>query len=477
MSDNVVDLEAQRKKRARLQITESSLARVFVDQFGEDLRYDHQRELWFVWDGARWRADDSGRVLKLIDNLAVNYAVRAPQRLQKELGGRRFVANVEWFARIHERVAVTSPVFDRHPLLLGTPLGAVNLKTGDLLRRWVSDPAIVGGGGWVQRSKRALITRATAVAPGEDGEKPRLWLQFLRESLRNDEEMLRFVQVMLGYCLTGSIKEHALFFLYGPGGNGKSVFVDTVVNIMGEYATVAPMEAFTATEAQRHETELAMLDGARLVVASETERGQRWAQSRIKQLTGGDPITARFVRKDFFTFRPKFKLVMSGNHRPVLGTVDDAMRRRMRLLAWLNKPARPDDGLPERLRPEYPAILRWMIEGARAWVWEGLPRSAAVVSSTEDYLADEDTIGQWIAEKLSTDAFPVNPQSMTRESIGALFASWCAFCEKEKIKFGRKNDLSSQLSNRGFIRKAGMKDRVFIGLAIRNGGGEGPLFD
>ena len=133
---------------------------------------------------------------------------------------------------------------------------------------------------------------------------------------------------MIGYCLTGSTQEHALFFLYGTGANGKSVFLDTISGVLGSYAKPAPMQAFTEQKMPQHETELAMLFGARLVTATETEEGRRRAESRIKQLTGGGEISARKMRQDHFQFTPQFKLLIAGNHKPGLRSVDEAIRRR-----------------------------------------------------------------------------------------------------------------------------------------------------
>jgi P4 family phage/plasmid primase-like protien len=129
---------------------------------------------------------------------------------------------------------------------------------------------------------------------------------------------------MMGYCLTGSIDEHALFFLYGTGGNGKGVFLNTMTAILGDYAKVAPADMFTVTQNKRHPTDVAMLQGARLVTAQETKEGKFWAEAKIKALTGGDPITARFMRQDFFTYAPQFKLVIAGNHKPRLRNVDES---------------------------------------------------------------------------------------------------------------------------------------------------------
>src|SRR5262249_27787952 len=144
-----------------------------------------------------------------------------------------------------------------------------------------------------------MITKSTAVAPADAATCQR-WLQFLNEATGNDPELIRFLQQWCGYSLTGVTREHALVFMYGPGGNGKSVFLNVVTGILGDYAATAAMDTFTASRNEKHPTDLAMLRGARLVTASETEQGKAWAESRIKQITGGDAISARFMRQDFF---------------------------------------------------------------------------------------------------------------------------------------------------------------------------------
>ena len=175
------------------------------------------------------------------------------------------------------------------------------------------------------------MTKITAVAPG--GECP-LWLAFLPRSPPTTQNCKPSFSAFAGYCLTGITREHALAFGYGTGANGKGTFLNALTGIMGGYATVAPIETFTATPSDRHPTDLAMLRGARLVTAQETEEGRRWAESRIKALTGGDPITARFMRQDFFTFLPAFKLFIAGNHKPGLRAVDEAIRRRLNLIPF-----------------------------------------------------------------------------------------------------------------------------------------------
>ena len=178
--------------------------------------------------------------------------------------------------------------------------------------------------------------------------------------------MVRFLRQWFGYSLTET-REHALVFVFGPGGNGKSVFLNVMTGILGDYAATATMDAFIASHGDRHSTDVAMLRGSRLVTCSETEEGRQWAEARIKQLTGGDPITARFMRQDNFTYVPQFKLTIVGNHRPLLRTVDDAQRRRFNLVPFTHKPASPDRELERKLRADWPAILRWAIDGCADW--------------------------------------------------------------------------------------------------------------
>ncbi len=186
--------------------------------------------------------------------------------------------------------------------------------------------------------------------------------------------------------------------MFGPGGNGKTVFLNTLTSIMRDYAKVAAMETFTASHSERHPTDLAMLRGARLVTASETEEGRTWAETRIKQMTGGDLISARFMRQDFFTYRPQFKLTIIGNHKPVLRNVDDAARRRFNLAPFVHKPPQPDRDLELKLREEAPAILRWMIEGCLTWQKNGLVRPESVVAATSAYFEAQDLFGQWLED-------------------------------------------------------------------------------
>ena len=247
------------------------------------------------------------------------------------------------------------------------------------------------------QDRRDLITKMTTVGPGETCPK---WLEFLNRIFAGDQNLIAYIQRVLGYSLTGSVQEHALFFCHGTGGNGKGVLLGTWHKILGDYSAIAPMSTFTATQNERHPTELAMLRGARLVTAQETEDGERWAESKIKALTGGDPISARFMRQDFFTYQPSFKLIVAGNHRPSLRNVDEAIRRRFNLVPFtITIPlAERDPDLAEKLKEEWPGILAWAIEGCLEWQRIGLAPPSAVTKATEDYLTEEDAVGRFISE-------------------------------------------------------------------------------
>src|SRR5262249_46246267 len=208
-------------------------------------------------------------------------------KASKLIASARTISSVERLVQCDQRIVGLVDQWDADPWLLNTPDGTIDLRTGEMKPH---DPA-------------DYITKVTGVAPNLEMETP-LWDSFLARITANDAELIAYLQRMSGYCLTGTTLEHALFFLWGKGANGKSTFLNAVIAIPGDYHRGAPIETFTASNQDRHPTDLAGLRGARVVTAVETEEGRRWAESRIKQLTGGDPVEARFMRQDFFTYTP-----------------------------------------------------------------------------------------------------------------------------------------------------------------------------
>ncbi len=300
-------------------------------------------------------------------------------------------------------------------------------------------PALAG----VSGDHSTTIPAGGPTAPAAAPTACPVWLRFLDEATNGNAELQRFLQQMAGLSLTGCIREHALFFICGPGGNGKSVFLNTLVNILADYAKTAAMDSFTATKSERHPTDLAMLKGARLVTASETEEGRAWAEGRIKQLTGGDRIAARFMRQDFFEYIPQFKLVFVGNHKPDLRNVDDATCRRFNIVPFVYKPETPDMRLEEKLRDEYPAILRWMIDGCLDWQKNGLIRPETVRDATRTYFDEQDTFGRWIEECCEQAAGESAPSSR-------LYESWKQFAEANGENAGSSKSFAGRMTRHGF---------------------------
>ena len=292
------------------------------------------------------------------------------------------------------------------------------------------------------------ITKKAGCSCAPPGTPHPVWTAFL-ERIAPDPDLRSFLQRFVGYCMTGATTEHKFVFAYGTGANGKSTFINTIAAIFGDYATVADVGTFIAATTERHPTDVAKLHGYRLVVAQETEKGRRWDETKIKTMTGGDKMTARFMRCDFFDFIPKFKLWIVGNHKPRLDHVDEAMRRRMLLIPFLVQiPAEERDlNLGEKLKAEWPAILRWAIDGCLEWQRIGLAPPKIVTDATDEYFADQDLTKQWL-EDCTEDG---GPFAFTTSS--QLFASWKTWCDGQNIKAGSSKTLSDALADRGFTRK------------------------
>lgn len=403
----------------RSQIT---MANAWCERHGHARAHNHTNGRWHRYDGESglWRPDEKRETFHEVAGVVHEQGGGAAR-----YSNAGFIRGTETMAAAMPGIACTHEAFDRDPLLLGTPSGPLDLTTG---RRLPPDPEL-------------MITKATSIAPASG--EPKKWLAFLAQSTGQDAAMIEFLQRVAGYMLTGLTIEQALFFIYGDGGNGKGVFVNTISNIMGDYAVTSAMETFTASRNERHTTELAMLHGARAVMASETEKGRAWAESRIKQLTGGDKITARFMRQDNFTFEPQFKLLIIGNFHPVLNTVDDAMRRRFNIIPFTRKPKVVNKRLEEELEAEYPQILNWMIEGCLKWREAGLERPQAVVDATADYFEEQDLFGQWLEEFCEAEPGAV---AYTKD----LFHSWAAFADEAKEEAGSVKGFGGMMTKRGF---------------------------
>ena len=397
---------------------EDAIANVFAERHAQELRYCHDWGAWLKWDSSRWERERR----KLAFHYARQLAREANVAGKATPAKASTAAGVERFAQADPRLATVNESWDQSPWLLATPDGTVDLRTGTLRSADRAD----------------FITKRAAIAPAPPGTQTPIWDAFLQDATRGDGNLIGYLRRMAGYCLTGDVSEHALFFIHGDGGNGKGVFINTLTRILDDCAVVASMDTFTASKSDRHPTDLAMLRGARLVTAQETEEGRAWSEVRIKTLTGGDPITARFMRQDFFTFEPTFKLVIAGNHKPNLRSVDTAMRRRFNIIPFTNKPKKPDLQLAEKLEAEWSGILRWCIDGCLAWQKQGLNPPEVVCSATNAYFDEQDLFARWLDE-----CCEIGPNKS--DTHAALFKSWKAWAEANGEPAGSSKDFTPRM--------------------------------
>ncbi|MFU3048431.1 phage/plasmid primase, P4 family [Pseudomonas paraeruginosa] len=426
--------------------TEDALALAFTRRYHRDWRYVAAWGRWLVWDGQRWRTEDTLAATDLIRSVCRQAAVRADNpKVAAKLASASTVGGVERLARADRRHAATTDEWDADPWLLNTPGGVVDLKSG---RKRAND-----------RADR--MTKITTATPG--GDCPQ-WMAFLSDITGGDVDLQAYLQRMVGYCLTGVTSAHALFFLYGTGANGKSVFANVISTILGDYAATASMDTFVETRGDRHPTDLAGLRGARFVTAIETEQGRRLNESKVKAITGGDKISARFMRQDFFEYTPQFKPVIVGNHKPAIRNIDEAMKRRMHMIPFTVTipPERRDGRLTEKLLAERDGILAWAVAGCLAWQRDGLKPPACVVSATEEYFEAEDALGRWLDERCVREP---NAKSLTAE----LFTDWKQWAESAGEFIGAQRRFSDLLITRGIDKwRNGMGVRGFQGIGLKH---------
>lgn len=445
INQSIVELAALQNESRPPEYSDEALALAFADQHEGALCYVAAWGHWYIWTGTQWQRDDTMLAFSHARAVCRKAAAACNDQIRRQVASAKTVASVERLAKADRRLVATTDQWDSDSWLLNTPGSAIDLRKGTSRPHCPDD----------------YQTKITAVSPG--GDCP-MWLEFLKRITDGDDELIAYLRRLTGYSLTGSTREHVLAFFHGVGANGKSVFLSTVAGALGDYHRTAPVETFTASNTDRHPTELAMLRGARLVTAVETEQGRRWAESRIKTLTGGDRIAARFMRADFFEYEPQFTLVIAGNHRPGLRSVDEAIRRRFHLVPFsvVIPPEERDERLPEKLKEEWPGILQWMIDGCLAWQEDGLNAPAVVREATETYLEGQDALSAWLEESCELDA-------NAWEDRTDLYVSWKAWAERAGEHVMSRTDFYDVLERHGLVphRQPGKGTRGFNGARIR----------
>jgi putative DNA primase/helicase len=421
--------------------TELGNAQWLVETHGLDLRYVRAQRRWYCWDGQRWRADETGeaerRMKAIVPALLRQAAEEKSEPHRKHLTqwalecsrARTLEASLR-LTTTEQAVAVTADIFDRDPWLLGVANGVLDLRTGELRAPRRED----------------YITMQAPVAYDPRAVAPR-WSRFLADITREDPEAQQCLQRVAGYCLTGDAREQQWFFLYGPGGNGKTCFVEVVRGMLGDYATAANFATFLARGHETIREDVARLEGARLVTALEPPENERFNEPLLKHITGGDMVTGRRQYQASREYRPTFKLLLAGNHKPQVWGTDEGWWRRIRTVPFLftvPPERRVKDYHRVLLAEEGPGILRWAMEGCLDWQRSGgLGEPASWALETAAYRHDEDVLGEFV-------------DSCLHEAPGARVAhtevrrAYEAFCAAAGLPVLGARTFVSRLRERGY---------------------------
>lgn len=442
------EVEERRRAYAR---TDMGNAERLVDRHGKGLGYIHSWHRYLAFDGQCWRVDDTGAVRRAAkDTVRSIYgeAAHAPDDATRKAIAKHALAS-ESRNRIDamtdlakDEVSVSPKQLDADPWLLNVLNGTVDLRTGERL----------------PHSRADLITKIAQVRY-DPGAKAPVFEEFL-ETVLPSEALRKFVQKAIGYSLTGDVSEQVLLFLYGTGSNGKSTLLNVVHEIAGEYAMPAAPDLLVAKRGS-HPTELAALHGVRFAPCTEVEDGARLAESLVKQLTGGDKITARRMREDFWQFSPTHKIWLAANHKPEIRGSDYAIWRRIKMVPFtVTIPkADQDPRLPEKLKEEMPGILDWAVRGCLEWQAEGLGEPREVTQATDSYRAESDLLAAFIDERCVVEA----GATVKFSDLWGAWQDWCRESGEDsgtKMKFGKRLDeqgVEKRSGNRNVAMRAGLR--------------------
>lgn len=435
--------------------TDLGNAERFAEHVGKRFRYCHIWGCWLHYDGRRWARDTDGAVVRAARDTLRAMAAEA-QSIPDEDHRAEVVKHAldsESSARVsamhtlaQSLLAVAPAQLDADPELFNVENGTVDLRTGELRPHDPDD----------------FITKLAPVEFDPDAACPR-WQAFVLQVLGGSERLVEFVQRAIGYSLTGLTSEQVLLLLYGTGANGKSTLLETLRLMLGDYATIADFTTFLRRDTDGARNDLARLVGTRFVSAVEAEAGRRLDEALVKQLTGGDTITARFLFKEFFDFRPNFKIWLAANHKPTIGNTDHGIWRRIRLIPFtVTIPDHQQDKrLPEALAAELPGILAWAVRGCLAWQADGLGMTDEVRAATDSYRDEMDVFGPFLEEC----CFAEPGSHIKTKELNTTYAEWCEANGERKRS---AKALGGALRERGFESGRLAKGvRCWRGLRLR----------
>ncbi len=447
-----------------IHLTDLGNAQRFVNEHRKDLRYCFPFGKWLVWDGQRWKLDDSGEVHRraktTVKSIYLEAHTSSDDDLRKKLGVHALrsesdsrIKAILSLAQSEPGLPILPDDMDRDPWALNVLNGTIDLKTG-ILR---------------SHRREDLITKIVPVEFQPEAECP-FWIDHLNRIFAGNQGMISFVQLALGYCATGLVDERCMFICIGCGANGKSRTQEVIAEILGDYGTRSPTETLLVKREGTIPNDIARLQGIRFTFCSEAEEGRRLSESLIKELTGGDRLIGRFMRGEFFSFPATFKIWFSSNHKPIIRGTDNAIWDRIRLIPFTVTIPKcdqiPISRFMERMRPEYPGILAWLVRGCRDWVQFGLGTPQEVKEAVETYRGEMDTLGDFIEE-----ACMLSPNARGRAID--LYEAYIKWAEKNGERAISQKYFSMRLKERGFVksRSSSTGGRVWAGIGLQSADG------
>lgn len=444
--------EAPGASTSLIQGTDLALGRRLHERHGANLRFTVERG-WLVWSGRHWQIDDKGLAVadcakesaeSMFDEIREAADQKEAFKLAKLAAQKRAIEAAIWLERSERGVPARLIDFDVDPMILNVRNGIVDLATGELM----------------EHDKTKLCTLLAGTEFDASASCPR-WRQFVGEITGENVPLMDYIQTLCGYLLTASVSEHCMAFFYGLGRNGKSVFQDTIYVLMGDYACSSDPILIMARKHQGIPNDVARLRGKRAVFLNETERGGRFDEAKLKQLTGGDVLNARFLREEFFDFSPTHKLVMRGNYQPRITGTDDGIWSRMRLVPFEQSfVGREDRGLKDTLLGELPGILNWAIEGCLRWQAEGLVTPQIILDAVSQYRQESDVLGAFMDEEC------VLGKTLKCKS-SVLYRRYREHCDQSAERAMPAKDFPHELEKRGITKLKTMGIQMFEGIDLR----------
>jgi putative DNA primase/helicase len=425
------------------QILDSDIANAkrLATRHGKDLKFTPERG-WHVWDGRRWAVDDRGievqarakdTAVAIFDEIKDAHDRDARMQHAKRSQSKSSVESMIWLARSEPGIPARLTDFDKNGWVLNVGNGTLDLRTGELR----------------PHAREDLISNLVSV-DFDAAAECELWDAFLWRVTDRNDELYAYLRRFVGYLLVGDTSDQSLHFLYGLGANGKSVFCEVLMRLLGEYAMAASPDMIMLKRHGGIPNDIARLRGVRAALMNETAQGARFDESKLKDLTGGDTLTARFLHQEFFDFKPSHRIVIRGNHKPAIAGTDEGIWRRLRILPFtVQIPADEQDrDLLRKLEGELPGILNWALKGCREWQTDGLKPPPIVTAAVNQYREESDTLGRFIAE-----CCEVRPLAQVKSS--SMFKRYQEFCEQGGECWVAAKDFPAELERRGFIYKRG----------------------